>query len=698
MKIPRYLLGTILLVWLLARLISVPRYPLETPGAPVEILRDAVGDPHVFAADEWDLYYGQGYITAEDRMFQMDWMRRALLGRQAEVGGPEYMRSDFVSRALELKELAREFYYSLPVEERMPLEAFAAGVNAWLGRNHLPREFEILHYRPKPWRPWDILVIERGMAIRLADLSDDLKRDGSKNGDGRQTLLDLPERWRGLPDRPRLASNSWAVSPRRASGGRALLACDSHLDLTQPGPFARIALSSPGIAATGLTVPGLPGVVFGRTRGVAWGVTAFCGDTADLFRSSLHQDDDRLYRSGGEWRRIERKRPVVMLRLHRFLTVPVFWQAIEFTHLGPIVQKERDHILSLSWEGQSYGATERLITTKMVRANSRAEVEEILRLHALPDLNVVVADTSGSIARYIAARIPKRKRHPGPRSADDPELAWRGSVPFDDLPHIIDPAEGYVVSANNAPGECEHYLGWDFGHSRFDRIRLLLDSRARHSMSDMTRIQADVHVPDAEEVRERLLASLAGAELDALEREALELLESWNLKAEAESAGALIFRLFYFFGEGSSGFRRAVSWLRRTWGDDPGAWRWGDYHVVRFEHALETRSPGLSLGPHARRGDRGTVDVAWYPIPEAGWDRKSPPPRLVSTFGPAFRFVTELGGSNVMSGNLATGQSGDPDSPHYRDRLDDWLENRKKPFAGPGERPGVVSERIILEP
>jgi penicillin amidase len=721
----RVLIAGAILLWIVCRFLSAPHYPSTAPSAAVEIVRDEVGDPHVFASNRGDLYFGQGWATAADRIFQMDWMRRGLLGERAEIAGIDHLRADFEARALDLEHLARTIYERLPDEDRLALDAFAAGVNAWLGKNDLPREFDLLHYRPRAWRPWDAIVIGRGMALRLVELTDDLERE-ERERTGRTDpsysggSVDLSRGPVFLPSStPRHASNAWAVASDASSTGRALLACDVHLDLTRPGPFCRIALSAPGVAATGFTVPGIPGVVCGRNRTVAWGVTAFCGDTADLFREALDASDPDRYRTPRGWARVEKRRPVVLVRLHRFLTLPIFWQAIERTRHGPVVRRTEEDLLALAWVGADPIEGERPFPTRIVRARTRAEVEAVLRDHGLPDLNVVVADTTGSVASYIAGSIPARVDHPGPRAGHDSTLAWHGTVAFEDLPHRIDPPEGFVVSANDSPAASPHYLGWKFYQKRYERIRDLLSAPRARDLGRMKVVQADVRVPGAEAGRRGILDSLetederVGSGSDGSGssagkpvgsggggggREVLGILRDWDLRADEGSAGALVYRVLEAFGPGESNLRRAVVWLRDSWGEDPGRWAWGDFHRARLPHPLEDRDSSLALRPFPVDGDRYTVDEAWYPLPR--WDKETPSARagVTATFGPVFRFVTELGGTGAFEGTLLAGQSGDPDSPHATDRLDDWRHNRYRAFPPPGTRPPGARRSTVLRP
>lgn len=688
------ILSIAVLVWVVLLAAASPRYRKVSPRGPVEIVRDDLGVPHVFATNRHDLFFAQGYVTAADRIFQIDWSRRGLLGRRAQVAGRREIVSDFQARALNLDPVARDIYAGLDAGEKEAVDAFADGVNEWLRTHPLPVEFQRLGYRPAAWRPYDCLLIWRGLALTLTDLTDDLDASQSSMipaGPGFSVGLSMRNRPAGPEARP--GSNAWAVGGRWTRSGHPLLAGDPHLDLTLPGAFCRVSLTDSLTAATGFAVPGVPGLVMGRTRGAAWTPTAFEGDASDVFTFPVDPQDSTRYRGPAGWVRVERRKPVVWLRLWGPVSVPVFWQSIEETPWGPVLGRERGRLLVLRWAGARALPDEGLPTVLTMAARGIGDIESALARQGLPDINVVCADTGGHIACFVAGRLPRRARHDEPRDGLDSTLAWRGFIPFEALPRTIDPPEGMVVNANGPPPPGDEYLGRGWSPAREMRIRELLAARDSLDLESFQVIQSDRLVPGAREEVSRRLAVLDTETATGLARAAAGILRTWDGRAEVDSVGPTIFRAWQSFGEGKAGLEEACAWLAGKLGPDPREWRWGLVHQALLRHPLGDADSTLNAGPFPRGGDRGTLDMASY----RRFDTRRWPPAL-SRFGPAARFLADLAPGDGQRGVLLAGQSGDPRSTHYADQLDAWQTGEALDLAAPGARPEAPVETEWLLP
>lgn len=659
-----------------------PGYPPSTgPGADVHVTRGADGAPHVRAAggpgDRYDLFYGQGYATAADRMFQLDWSRRGLYGRRAEVAGREWLVADFRSRALDLERVARDVYGGLAEEDQAACRAYADGVNAWL-RGHarrLPREFRLLDYKPRPWRPEDCAAVWRGMALTLTDLTDDL------DAPARSDLAPVPDE--APPAVSGLGSNGWAASGALTESGFPLLAGDPHLEMTVPGALHRVALADDTVAFTGFALPGVPGLAFGRCAAFAWTVTAFEGDNCDVFRYPVDPERRGYCRTLEGERQVRTFRPCVWLRLWRQVTVPIFWQPLERTEDGPVIERTATEIRVLRWAGAGALPGEALLTVQVLDVDSLATLESLLSRQGLPDVNVVYADRDGHIAHYVAGMIPLREPHVGPRDGMDAALRWRGFVPFADLPREVDPPEGYVYSANGPPRRTGGpYLGHDWPTAREARIAQLLEESAGLTPALFAEWQLDVLVPGALEDLTQRFDTLAANSLEEVARQALPRLVEWDGRATTDAVGATLYRAWNHFGPGAAGWNRACRWLERRLGPDPAEWQWGRVHQARLGHALARRDSSLTRSLIPRAGDRGTLNVAgWARFDTTGW------PPMVTRHGPALRFVADLAPEGETQGVLLPGVSGDPDSPHAFDQLDDWSAGVLRRLPGPGEWP-----------
>ncbi|MBI3961503.1 MAG: penicillin acylase family protein [Deinococcus sp.] len=658
-----------ILLWIVAAVVLLggiswtllqPRYSGPGPQVGAEVVRDDWGVAYLFAENSWDLYFAQGYASAQDRIWQMDLWRRQGTGRLAEIEGRGKAVMDYRLRALRLEEVATALFAQLPPEQQEALEAYAAGVNWYLRQHHLPREFQLLHYRPQPWRPTDSLVVWRAMALMLSNLFDD--SPGS------------------LPSPiPSIGSNAWAVAPTRSATGRALLANDPHLPLTQPGPLWEVALNLGEEGAQGFALPGVPGLVIGRNRHLAWGLTAFEGDVADQFFCRWGQEQ-RRYRTDHGLGTIDAQRPIVWVRLWGPLRVPVFWQAVEYTEFGPVLERTRRGVRSLRWAGAQALPDERLVTVEVWRATSVAQLQEAAGGLGVPDMNIIAADDSGNIAHLVRGRFPRRQRFDTPRDCEDPKLGWQGFVDPSELPTVINPPGGFVASANGAPPVSTGvYLGRGWPYARQERISELLAANSQHSLNSFGAIQADVLVPGAQEQVRDLLASVDTSRLDSTALQALELLRAWDQRATADSIGTSLFQVWSSYGRGLGGLTQTLGFLRQRLGPDPATWRWDRLHAAVLPHELARLDPALSVGPLPRQGDGHTVD------PGPGQADLSAPVPFRQDFGAVLRLLAEVGGD--ARAVLAVGETGDPSSPHYADQGTMWAQNQYRTLAPLGSRP-----------
>lgn len=669
-----------------------PSYPDDDfPGA-ATIFRDERGIPTVVAAERAALYAGQGYATAEDRIFQMDWSRRRLLGQTAEVLGSETIVADFQSRALGIEACAKALYAQLSDREREAVDAYAAGVNHWLAHNRdrLPAEFARLDVRPRPWRPIDCLVIYRGMALTLTDLTDDLDA----------------ERDAGV------GSNGWAVAGSRSASGYPILAGDPHLAQTVPGALHEMRLTlatgpavavsgggpdgtggapggvglavdggAEGPAAIGWAIPGVPGISIGRSRAVAFTVTAFSGDASDIFTFPIDPKNPKRYQTPEGWRVVESVKPRVWLRLWGPFAVPVFWQEIETTPWGPVIGRQDGRLRTLRWAGAEPLPGEGLVSAGTLDASSVADIETLLRRQGLPDVNLICADTAGVIAHYRVARLPRRPEHRLPRDGMDPSLDWNGVYDFDELPHEVDPDAGFVASGNGPPpASTKIYLGFDFLVPREARIRSVLAAARNWSAEAFDRLQDDhVSEPARDDAAARL-STLAVDSLNARALAALPILARWDGAGEVDSVGPSLYRAWQALGPGAAGLNAAVDWLAGRYGPDMASWNWGRLHRAVIRHPLGEIDTTWNVPPFPRAGDRATIDVAGY----ARFDTAASIPARV-THGPALRWMTELRPGGGAWGVSLPGQSERTDSPHRTDQLEMWRSGQLRRIPGPGE-------------
>jgi penicillin G amidase len=751
--------------------------------APVTVTRDDLGIPHVAAGNPRDLFRTLGYLHAQDRLWQMELFRRTVDGRLAEVLGPDLVDADRFLRTVGLGRAAAAMIPTLDPEERELLEAYAAGVNAWLDghRGALPPEFVVLRHRPEPWEPRHSLGISKLLAWDLAsfaiglDLQNAIDVVGPELG--RELLPHYPEwgevilgpeaTWRGggsrrrepgepregerriavlgmpLPGVPAAvvpfleaasaahASNSWVVSGALTRSGKPILANDPHLAYRAPGLWYPAALEGGDLAAAGVTVPGIPAVVLGRTRSVAWAWTNAMVEDVDFFVERLDSAGARYLTSEG-WRDLELHPEVIGVRGGE----PVA-HTVRSTRHGPIISdvegRAGDRVLSMRWTALE-PTTEMRALLEMYRARDVVEFDRAVRLLNNVHQNVLFADTAGRIGYRMAGRVPVRRGGDGllPVPGWTGEADWLRYLDPEELPAVLDPSEGFIATANERVIGTEypfHLANLWAGPYRGTRIRELLRGARGLTAEAVARQQMDVR--DLHALRYRSHAVRAAER--AGETEAARLLADWDGEAGVGSRAAALFYTWYEalrraiaqdeFGEHPIYFPRSTLDRILETGGSPwvndlrtdtvetleglaaramaeavetvGRRGWGELHVVRMDHALGRarlleRALGLNVGPGAIGGSPHTVNVA-------GYANRGPP--FVTTHGASMRHVVDLADPESGAFVIPTGQSGIPTFRHYRDQHAHWREGRLR--ALPLDRARLeprIRHRLTLRP
>jgi penicillin amidase len=741
---------------------------LDCLAAPVDVIRDRHAFVHVYARSLDDALRAQGYVHAQDRLFQMELVRRLGRGRLAELAGPKLLDLDRFVRRLRIGWAADREAASLDPETSEKVAAYCDGVNAFLARGPRPLELRLARLRPEPWTAADVVLVGKVLAVSLScNWETELARHrlAARLGVERMRRLDpaaVPHGPAIVSDRlargafsaaarlgdafGRGGSNGWAVAGSRTATGRPLLANDPHLALALPAVWHVQHLEWDEGRVSGFTIAGAPGVVLGRTDGVAWGFTAAFVDVQDLFLERF-EPGTRRYLAGSEWLEAEHVREVIRVRGRR---EPVVEDVLVTRH-GPLVagpDPETGEALALRWSAHEPGTTGRAFL-ELARAQSVEEAERAFFLFQGPPQNAVLADAGGTIAfRTIGGPVPVRSAGNGslPAPGWDSSHEWTGWVPAEELPSARDPERGFLVTANNriVDSGYPHELGADvMAGYRAARIEELLAARAEITVEDCRRIQLDqislpglelaaiareisVDGPAARRALELLAAwdgdlgpASAAGELYCVlvrrlaeeayaeagtERDALlgagrsEATAAWGFQGRVTPAvlGLLAGRDDAFFSDGRTWeevFRTALAAALAELGSDPARWRWGRRHRLLLAHPLgELPFLGrlFDRGPFELGGDGDTVF-------QASWPAARPyGPRLV---GPSMRAVYDLADPDGTWVALPGGQSGHPGSPHYDDLLPRWLGGELVQL--PVTRPAVqaaASARLTLTP
>jgi penicillin G amidase len=737
----------------------------------IEIVRDRWGMPTARARTVADLWFGQGFCHGQDRLWQCEVNRRICSGRISEIAGRVGLPVDRLMRTLGLRRVAIREETELDPELRALLDAYCAGLNEAARRAAAPpAEFQLLRLRFEPWRPADMLAGGKLLSFGLSTnwerelLRADLVRE---LGEGKAARID-PTYPRGNPvvlhpgqayegDGLGLAeqigrvreqlglaaaaggSNNWAVSPSRSATGGGLTAGDPHLPAGMPGVWYQIGLELNGRTARGASIPGLPGIQMGQNDDVVWSFTNTLADVEDLFMERIH---DERYEFRGEWRPLEMIEELISIRGEE----QAERHDVRVTHHGPIVNAalgaDDEQPLALRWAALDEPAISHA-HVGVLEPRSGAELVELLREVTMPVSNLIWADRQGSIGYKMMGRIPRRNGNcPDlPKPGWTGEFEWDGWVPYDEMPELVDPDEGFIVTANNrvVDDSYPHHItsDWLDGY-RAKRVEQLLAATEEHDLDSFRRMQTDVYSIPGDEVVHRLARLEPGSQREI---RAIERLKSWDRRLGPRTVAGTIYQAFVlrlareftraaigdrdlaerYLDRADNGFiahvtspwrwhshllalweeadeeliggswdelvlealRGALDDLEDRFGPDPEGWRWGEVHALHFPHALGGGHPIADLifnrTLHPGGGQETIAQIAYDPNHpyEAIW-------------APSWRMVADPSAPERSQWQAFTGQCGHAWSRHYDDLQPRWEAGEMQPMSGEGPFASLV--------
>ncbi len=555
-------------------------FAIERLKEEVTVLRDNYAVPAIYASNEEDLYRAVGFIMAQDRLWQMDLLRRVTTGRLSEIFGEDLIETDHLMRALRIPEKSAMVLSRTDPVVITALEAFADGVNQFIDqhRRNLPPEFSILGYRPEEWKPehsvnltgfmawdlnmaWPTVVILHKLRQKLDDdkfreLIPDLELYTSyvypeymlTKTEVRSVLLEQSAKLRELGLEVFSGSNNWAVSGERSTTGKPVFANDMHLGFMSPGIWYQMHHVIKGeLNVTGVVLPGQPFVISGHNERIAWGMTNVMVDDADFYLETINPSNPHQYKYMGEWRDMEVRTEII--KTGRRDSVE---KELLFTHRGPVISGFRDlddEVISMRWTGNDY-SNEVSSVYLLNRASDWEEFREALTTFRSVSQNINYADVDGNIGMQTAAGIPIREGT-GEMvvSGEDDTYDWRGTVPFEELPYSYNPPAGFVISANNRTVGDDypyHISHWFYPPYRYDRIREMLMEKERLSASDFKIMLSDKQSKLTERMLPGLLDELEKIPRPTMnERSAMEMLAEWDMIHHPGSPQPLIFEKFY---------------------------------------------------------------------------------------------------------------------------------------------------------
>ena len=554
---------------------------------PVRIERDAHGIPNIVAATERDATFALGYVHAQDRLWQMEINRRVAAGRLAEVLGEPALDTDKFLRTIGIARTAQSIYQNLDAEHRDLLDAYAAGVNAYLSKRGgpLPPEFFLTRApKPEPWTPADSIGWSLMMAWDLArySYSRELRRMQLAQrfsvaeindfyppypGDSAPATADYAELYRllglraatvtaltaptfGFGDGEGLGSNNWVVSGQRTVSGKPMVANDPHLGLTTPSVWYFAGMQAPGLKVMGATLPGVPGIVLGRNDRIAWALTNTGVDQQDLYLERINPEQPDEYQTPEGWARFDTRVERIGVKGGDDVELTV-----RETRHGPVISglasvekgfKQPQFALALRWSALEPNDTTIAAIRALNKARNIDQAEQALAQFQIVTQSALIADVDGRIGMSVTGRIPMRDRANDlhglvPAPGWDARYDWRGYLPLDQAPKTRDPAGGSLVTANHkvVPSTYPHHLTYDwFLPYRAQRVEQLLEARGKHDVATFKAIQADVTSFAARD----MLAMLQDAQpLTEAGRDAFARLNAWNFQMKPEKPEPLIY-------------------------------------------------------------------------------------------------------------------------------------------------------------
>ncbi|MDA1188836.1 MAG: penicillin acylase family protein [Chloroflexi bacterium] len=727
-------------------------YRLPGLDGAVDIVRDGYGIPHVNATTTHDVFFGQGFATAQDRLWHMDYDRRRAYGRWAEFAGKSGVDGDVLMRKLQIEASVRRDYRALNGEAKAMLDAYADGVNAFIkSTKTLPAEYALVGGKPERWRAWDCLAVYKMRHITMGGYEEKLWRARMVNVLGPERTASLYGSYLpghmvivppgavydgaladGLAVFQKLrrdvewlsevdgGSNNWAVSGSRTASGKPLVAGDPHRGLDTPNVYYQVRLRCPEFDAIGLAFPGFPGMPhFGHNADVAWCVTHAMSDYQDLYMERFRKGGAE-YEFKGKWKKAKTKQETVKVRDGEDVAVEVV-----VTQHGPVIlgEPKNGHGIAFKYTALDGPNVFAESIAPMLRAANADAMEESMRGWVDPCNNFTFGDVHGDIRYLNRGRVPIRSaaNHWLPVPGWTGKHEWEGSIPFEELPRIKNPSNGYLVTANNkiAGKDYPYHLSLDYAPEyRYRRIYERLDAIKKATVADMRSVHAERVSMPAQALVPLLLKTTPA---DERSKRAMEHLKGWDFKMEAGGVAATVYSAFrlklqerlvrhllgpladevldsggravpghmrqleaVFVAKAKEGdtsvlppkttwpqvlaeaLKEGVAMLTKRHGEDMASWTWGKVHYTRPRHTLSVSFPQAValLDPPTVPigGDGDTPQAATF----------SPQEPFVLTSTSVARYIFDTSDWEKSRWVVPLGASGHPGSPHYADQARTW--------------------------
>jgi len=549
----------------------------------VTIYRDNYGIPHIYAQNDEDLYRATGYVLAQDRLWQMDLIRRATQGKLSEIFGKDMIKADYLLRSLRMTQKSKKLIKKTDKKIIKAVEAFADGINQYIENNidNLPVEFTILGYQPEPWElihsfnmigymTWDLSSawgreiilskvqqkIDSTLFKQILPVNKKIKsfaypsfKIDTTELNIREELLSQTKMLKEMGLEAFASSNNWAVNGKKSKTGKPILANDMHLSFGSPGIWYQIHQNvKNGIDVTGVLLPGQPFILDGHNKNIAWGMTNIMLDDIDFYYETINPENENQYKLDGQWKDMQIVKEKIKVKGE-----PDTEKTIKYTHRGPIISQFKNiknKSVSMRWTGNEFSNEIRSIYL-LNRASNWNEFKDAIKTFTCGNQNINYADVNGNIGIHFAGGIPKRKGNPSAiYNGEFSENDWTGFVPFEQLPYEYNPDRNYVSSANNksVSEKYPYYISdWFYAPAyRKQRIDEMLEEKEKLSIDDFKVMLADNKSKLVEQIYPEIIEPISKIKnLDDNQKKALEVFKKWKGTYTADSKAASIFEYFY---------------------------------------------------------------------------------------------------------------------------------------------------------
>lgn len=731
----------------------------------VEIIRDELGAVHIYAKNLQDLIFAQGFVHAQDRLFQMELNRKVARGILSEIIGKDALDSDRIARTLGFERVAKKDWELFDEDHQQIIINYCKGINAYIQSDSfkLPVEFSLLKHQPDLWTPMDVISFSRLLISLLtwgwydeiirAKLIEAVGTDAAAELDNTYpkenpvtlpkgiefNALDISGKFNAMkgPYIPQISgSNAWTVSGNKTKTGQPYLCNDPHLTLKNPNIWYQNHLHCPELHASGVTAPSLPMIQIGHNENIGWGITLSFTDIEDVFVEKFTDDTCTTYMHDGKLKDTKIIEEKIFIKNENLPHIEKVYETVHGILISDVTGNSSMKLTLCSMAYQPGTAVKGWFLLN--KANNWNDFVEGVKNITAPGLNIVYADKQNNIGYYNSGKVPMRDKATAsvPQPGWTGEHDWKDFVPFDEMPHLLNPEKGYVITANNKvePDNYPYFLGDIYMNGyRANRLEYLMQRKEKLEPKDFTEMQMDfyctpgklfaAHFKDItmenaelQQYANRMLAwngILSANEIEGSIYKVSKLMTVRKLLEAAIDDKKLIDELlgrgfhaifgpvnaylghstpillrildnpdsFWLKAAGGKekllkdGFKNAIDWLKLNYGVNTKKWNWGNLHAIVFPHALSVQPPlnkVFDIGPIPIGGDTDTPFQTYIMAAEGYGGELS---------APSYRQMIDFSNFDNSTIIMPLGNSANMASPYYKNQLKDWLDGKAYPMC-----------------